>query len=227
MAKSKGTPGRVRQLLSVYKLTIKKDKASLAWALLALALGVGFGISLAAFFGGDNVFSNTLFIISGSITGILAALIVMSRRAEQVAYSQIEGQPGAVGAVLSSSLRKNYTSSEMPVAVNPKTHDAVYRTVGQAGIVLIGEAPTSTRIKSLVEDEKKKIARIAPGVPVHTIFATGDGVELHRLTKEIYKLKKQLNRAEVAVVRKRLDAIGSSLPIPKGIDPKKFRAPRR
>lgn len=227
MAKSKGTPGKFRQLLTVYKLTIKKDKTSLLWALLVVAVGVGFGLLLASLFGGGNVFSNTLFIISGSITGILGALIVMSRKAEQIAYSQIQGQAGAVGAVLSSALRKNYSSSEMPVAVNPKTHDAVYRTVGQAGIVLIGEAPSTARIKAMVEDEKKKTARIAPGVPVHTIFATGDGVELHRLAKEIYKLKKELNRAEVAVVRKRLDAMGTNMPIPKGIDPRKFRAPRR
>ena len=76
---------------------------------------------------------------------MLLALIILGRRAETAAYSQIEGQPGAVGAVLRSSLRSSWRGSEMPVAVNGKTQDAVYRAVGRGGVVLISEGPQSRR----------------------------------------------------------------------------------
>jgi hypothetical protein len=53
-------------------------------------------------------------------------------------------------------------------------------------------------------------------------------VRLHALLSTVYKVKKSLNRSEVTTVANRLDALaGSALPIPKGIDPMKMRAPKR
>ena len=43
--------------------------------------------------------------------------------------------PGAAGHVLSTSLGRNWQSSDMPVGVNPKTQEAVYRAVGRGGVV--------------------------------------------------------------------------------------------
>jgi hypothetical protein len=42
--------------------------------------------------------------------------------------------------VLSTSLGRSWVASEMPVGVNPKTQDAVYRVIGRGGVVIVGEA---------------------------------------------------------------------------------------
>ena len=58
-----------------------------------------------------------IFGIFGVLFGVLAATIMMSRRAERAAYSQIEGQAGAAGAALTSIRRGWYTDRE-PVAAD-------------------------------------------------------------------------------------------------------------
>ena len=141
---------------------------------------------------------------------------------------RISGQPGAVAAVLSSTLKRGYSTSEMPVAVDPKSKDAVYRAVGKAGVVLIAEG-NSARVRQLLEDEKRKVSRAIPGVTTPVLFVNSDpaSTPLHNLTKTIYKLKKTLTRAEVSVVNKRLQGLGLNIPIPKGIDPNRVRPGRR
>jgi hypothetical protein len=159
--------------------------------------------------------------------GILGGLIVMSRKAEQVAYSQIEGQPGAVSAVLRSALKRGWRGSEVPVAVN-RNQDAVYRAIGPAGVVLIGEG-VRTRVQSMLDDERRKVQRSLPGVDVKFVYVTqdADGVKLMTLAPTLLKMKRVLNRNEVAVIDKRLSALTTAMPIPKGIDPRKMRAQRR
>ena len=227
MAKKDKKPGRIRQLFQVYKVTAKNDPSSVWLALLSLliALGAGIGIGLAV--GGP--FSIALWSISGLLSGVLIAMTIMSKRAEKNAYMQIEGQAGAVGAVLDTQIRRSWRANSMPVAISPKTREAVYRMIGPAGVVLIGEG-ASTRLNQLLQDESRKVQRMAPGVTVHQIRVTTDdsGTRLHNLLKTIYKLKKTLRRAEVTVVGNRLEAMGgASMPIPKGIDPMKARAPKR
>jgi hypothetical protein len=153
---------------------------------------------------------------------------VLGRRAEKAAYSQIEGQAGAVGAVLKSSLRRGWTASEMPVAISPKTQDAVYRAVGNGGVVLIGEGP-KTRTQKMLEDERRRVIRVLPNVSVNFLHVgpDEDSVPLHKLAGRMARFKRSLNKSEVYAVSARLSSLGKNqLPIPKGIDPSKARAPR-
>ena len=82
-----------------------------------------------------------------------------------------------------------------------------------------------------MEDERRKVQRLASGVTVHTFYTSqdGEGVPLADLHKKVSKLKRSLNRAEISAVQNRLASIDSrsGLPIPKGIDPTKMRASRR
>jgi hypothetical protein len=117
----------------------------------------------------------------------------------------------------------------MPIAVNGKSREAVYRMIGPAGVVLIGEG-SSVKVQQMLEDESRRIARSAPGVQIHKVRVSVDhGVRLYALLKTVYKLKKTLNRSEVTAVANRLDSLAgaTALPIPKGIDPMKARAPKR
>jgi hypothetical protein len=118
----------------------------------------------------------------------------------------------------------------MPVGVNPKTQEAVYRAVGRGGVVIVGEGSRG-RLTRLINDERSKAQRVATGVPV-TVFYVGHGedeVPIAKLASSIKSLPKKIDRATMAAVIKRLSSVSqslASLPIPKGIDPTKARAPR-
>lgn len=221
-------PGRIKQMWQVFNMTRRYDSNAVWLMALGFALPVLVGVALALVFSRENVFGLVMWILAGVLAGLLTALIILGRRAERAAYKQIEGQPGAVGAVLRSSLKRSWTGSEMPIAVNGKTQDAVYRAVGRGGVVLISEGPR-TRTTKMLEDEKRKIVRILPNVPV-TFFTVGtddDAVPLHRLAGRMAKLKPALTKPEVLAVSNRLTSLSSSpLPIPKGIDPMRMRPQR-
>ena len=211
----------------VFQMTRRYD-SNIVWILvLAFVIPVLISLALALLIPGSNVFTLVLWIVAGVLAGILAMLIILGRRAEKAAYSQIDGQPGAVGAVLRSSLKRGWVGSEMPVAVNGKTQDAVYRAVGRGGVVLISEGPR-TRTARMLDEEKRKIVRIGGNVGV-TVISVGpdeDAVPLHRLARRLTRIKPTLTKAEVLAVNNRLNSMGTKLPIPKGVDPMKARPQR-
>lgn len=227
--KNKG-PGKFRQLMRVYRITAKSDPSSGWMALLGFLLAVGVGLAVGFLLNPGNGWGIALWGFTGVTTGLLVAMIIMSKRAERNAYMRIEGQPGAAGAVLDSQIKRSWRATPMPVAINAKTKDAIYRMVGPAGVVLIGEGQ-GVKLSQMLDDEARKVLRVAPGVTTHKLKLTVDdsGVRLHALLKTVYKLKKNMTRGEVSAVANRLSSLGSgsALPIPKGIDPMKVRAPKR
>lgn len=219
----------MRQLLRVYKITAKNDPTALWLSILGFLLVFGASFLIGFLLNGLGTLGFWLWIVTGLLSSLLTFMIVMSRRAERNAYIQIEGQAGAVGAVLDSQIRRSWRASPMPIAVNAKSREAVYRMIGPAGVVLIGEG-SSVRVQQMLEDESRKISRSAPGVTIHKVkVSVTEGIRLYALLKTVYKLKKSLTRAEVTVVANRLDALAgaSALPIPKGIDPMRVRPPKR
>jgi len=217
----------MKQMWQVFQMTRRYD-ASSQWLMLLGFLGpVLVSLALALWLGEGNGLIIALWIISGVLAGILIALVILGRRAERAAYSQIDGQPGAVGAVLRSGLRGGWVGNEMPVAVNGKTQDAVYRAVGRGGVVLISEGPRS-RTKRMLDDEQRKVARVLPNVPISQLSVGHEegSIELHRLPATLRRKKKALTKPEVLAVSNRLNSLQSALPIPKGIDPMKVRAQR-
>jgi len=226
--KVKKDPGKIRQLFQVYKLTAKADKNFVVAGVLAFVGPLALGTLIIVLFFLDSPLTILLWSVTTVLTSLLVALTVLSRRAERAAFMRISGQPGAVAAVIGSTLKRGYSTSEMPVAVDPKSKDAVYRAVGKAGVVLIAEG-NSARVRQLIEDEKRKVARAIPGVTIPVIWVNQDpaSTQLHSLTKSIYKLKKTLTRAEISLVNKRLAGLGMNIPIPKGIDPNRIRPGRR
>jgi len=223
-------PGRIKQMWDVLQMTRRYDP-SVTWVLAAvvilpIAAGLVLGFLLAP--PADNVLGFVLYVIIGLMAGVLLFLVVLGRRAEKAAYSQIAGQPGAVGAVLKSSLRGGWIASEMPVSVSPKTQDAVYRAVGRGGVVLIGEGPQS-RTQRMLEDERRSVTRFLANVPVNFVYVGPDSgsTPLHKLPRTLRRFKPALRKAEVLAVSNRLKSLGkNALPIPKGVDPTRARAPR-
>lgn len=220
-------PGRIKQMWQVFQMTRRYDSAIIPLLLAAFIVPVGLAILLSVLFSRDNILGLVLYIIAGVLAGVLLVLIVLGRRAEAAAYSQIAGKPGAVGAVLKSGLRRSWTGSEMPVVVN-KSQDAVYRAVGRGGVVLIGEGPRS-RTQPMLDKERANVHRVLPNVPINLLYVgpDPDSIPLTKIVPSLARFKRTLTRAEVLAVSNRLASLGrNGMPIPKGIDPMRVRAQR-
>ena len=135
-----------------------------------------------------------------------------------------------MSAVIQNSLRGGWTGEEMPVSVNARTQDAVYRVVGPGGVALIAEGP-ATHTQRLVDEQRRLITRTIPNVTVNVIHVGPDAnaVPLTKLSRSLRRLPSQLRKAEIRQIQSRLRSIDSNkkmLPIPAGMDPTRVRAPR-
>jgi len=223
-------PNFFSQFRSLYTFT-QKAYPWLPFLLVGiLVLGIAAGVSAGFLIPPFAIWSVVLWGITGLLLGVLGSMMTMTRLSTSAMYKKIDGMPGATGHVLSTSLGRRWQSSEMPVGINPKTQEAVYRAIGRGGVVIVGEGSRG-RLTRLVNDERSKIQRVASGVPVTVIYVGhGDGdVTIAKLAPTIKSLPKKVDKATMAAVIKRVDSVSqslSSLPIPKGIDPTKVRAPR-
>jgi len=210
-------PPRFQAFRDAYKVT-KQVKPWITAALASIflvtwAIGIGVGASL-----GHPVYFGFISLP----LALLATLIFFTRQASTAAYSAIEGQIGAGASVL-MSIRKGWTTT--PAVAVARNQDMVHRSVGRAGIVLTGEGSNSVR--TMMADEKKKVERFAPGVPVIEILVGNeDGrTPIRKLQRQMRRLPKKLSAHQMREVRARLKAVGGmSMPIPKG--PMPTRAPK-
>ena len=221
----KKEPGRIAQMWQVFQMTRRTDKAVLPLVVISFVAPIAAGVAIALIFF-PGVITLIVLIVIGILAGLLLALVVLGRRAEAAAYSQMSGQPGATGAVLSSALRRGWITSDTPIAVN-KNRDAVFRAIGRGGIVIVAEGPMS-RTARMADDEARKVSRVVPNVPTHILHVGPDAssIALKALPREIRKIKRTLTKREVQVISSRLSSLAPGMPIPKGIDPRKVRAGR-
>jgi hypothetical protein len=223
-------PGFFSQLRTLYTFT-QKAFPWLPFLLVGvLLLGTAAGVAVGLLIPPVAIWSVILWGVTGLMLGILGSLMTMTRLSTVAMYRKIDGMPGATGHVLSTSLGRKWQASEMPVGVNPKTQEAVYRAIGRGGVVIVGEGARG-RLTRLVNDERSKVQRVASGVPITVLYVGhgADEVTIAKLGPTIKALPKTVDRATMAAVIKRIDSVSqslASLPIPKGIDPTKVRAPR-
>lgn len=208
---------RFQTFRDAYNVT-KVVKPWIAYALigiflLTLLVGIAIGISL-----NHPVYFTFVFLP----LAFLMALLFFTRQAGAAAYSSIEGQLGAGASVL-MAIRKGWSTT--PAVAVARNQDMVHRSVGRAGIVLTGEG--SNAISQMLNEERRKTERFAPGVPITLVFVGDESgrIPLRKLQKYLQKLPKKLTAHQMREVRARLKAVGGlSLPIPKG--PMPTRAPK-
>jgi hypothetical protein len=223
-------PGRIAQIRQVARLARKHNPASM-WLVAAALVGLTALGVLAGFLISGSVLSVILWGVTGLMLGAVLAMFMLGRFAEAAAFDQMRGQPGAIGAVLNTA-RRGWLMDEQPIAFDMRTQEMVFRTTGRAGVVLVGEGRNRTKVKKLLAKEAKRHSQIVKGVPIHT-FEGGEAegqLSMEQVTKELYKLPKKLNKAEILAVRNRLTSIGtmaSRPPVPKGVDPNNARPDRR
>jgi hypothetical protein len=224
MAKDPSAPKtrRMSALIDAYKMTRKIDKRIGLWLsgtfLLPIVLAVLIGLLI-----GHPIYTA----VFGVMIGMLLATIVFSRRAERAAFSQVEGQPGAAAAAL-NLLRRGWTVT--PGIAATRNQDVLHRAVGRPGIVLVSEGP-SGRAANLIANEKRKLARFVPDVPIYDVQSGNlEGqTPLRKLARTLMKLPRNIPARQVDEVNKRLTALdsrSSAIPIPKGPLPKGMKLPK-
>jgi hypothetical protein len=223
-AAAKGDAPKKQSQLAVvkdaYKLVKKDSPFAVVWCLVVFVLVLTFGIII-----GNNLGHP---IYAGFITlpvAFLAAFFLFTRYANTAAFASIQGQLGAGASVL-MSIKRGFVTTPA-VNVN-RDQDMVHRVSGKAGIILVGEGGFG--VKSLMQDEKRKMERFLSGVPVtEVIVGENSGqVSIKKLHKHLKKLPKKLNTAQLREVRARLRSVGGlNLPMPKGPMPTNVRMPRR
>ena len=217
------TPKKQSQLAVVkdaYRLVKKDSPLAIVWCLIIFVLVLTFGIII-----GNNLGHP---IYAGFITlpvAFLGAFFLFTRYANSAAFASIEGQLGAGASVL-MSIKRGFVTTPA-VNVN-RDQDMVHRVSGKAGIILVGEGGFG--VKSLMQDEKRKMERFLSGVPVTEVMVGENSgqVSIRKLHKHLKKLPKKLNTAQLREVRARLRSVGGlNLPMPKGPMPTNVRMPRR
>lgn len=213
---------RFRQIAVAYQRTHEYDKPlpfMLAGAfVLPIVVGIVVGMLVGAL---------VSLIILGVAVGVLLAMVLLVQRTKAATYKRYAGQAGSAEVAL-SMLPKKWISS--PAIAANRQMDAVHRTLGPGGLVLIGEGEPG-RLKALLTSEVRKHEKVAYGVKVTTIMM-GDKpgqVPLEKLADHIRKLPKVLEPNQVTEIKSRLNALDKirpQIPVPKGPMPTSSRQVR-
>jgi hypothetical protein len=200
-----------RQMWQAFTLTRKNDARLVPYLILTVVVVATVLYLLIELLTG----SIWLPILPALLFGLIAALFLFSRRAQSSAYRQAEGQAGAAAYVL-GQLRGDWRKTDA-VAGTPQL-DAVHRLLGRPGVVLIGEGAPH-RVKPLLAQEKKRIARLAGDAPIYdVVVGRGEGeVPLGKLNTHLMKLPRNLSKEQVVALDRRLAALGAQrAPLPQG-----------
>jgi hypothetical protein len=200
------------QIFEAFKVQRREDKA-----LLPIMIGVFVGAIALAFVVGLFLHLQWTLLPLGVVLGALLAVIVFGRRVQRNVYSKAEGQPGAAGWAL-DNLRGRWVLAQ---AVAGTTQlDAVHRLIGRPGIVLVAEGAPH-RVKSLLAQEKKRVARVIGDTPIYDVVVGNDEgqIPLRRLQQHIMKLPRNISTSQIDALETKLAALasrGAQAGMPKG-----------
>jgi len=202
--------GQLKMIGQAYSLTAKNDP-KLPWILLIGFAAVAAVVEVV----GVLLGSPFLFIPLAVVAGLLAALVLFTRRVQSSQYKQVEGQPGAAAWAL-ETMRGDWRVSAG--VVGTPQFDAVHRVLGRPGVVLVGEG-SPQRVRPLIAQEKKKVARVVGDTPIYDIVVGDEEgqVPLRKLSAHVMRLPRNLNAAEVNSLGRRMAALGGGkMPVPGG-----------
>ena len=153
----------------------------------------------------------------GVVVGVLIAVVVFGRRLQRSVYSKADGQPGAAGWAL-ENLRGAWRVT--PAVAGTTQLDAVHRVVGRPGVILVAEGAPH-RVKALLAQEKKKVARLVGDTPIYDVVVGNDEgqVSLAKLQRHLTRLPRNIDTKRMDSLDSRLAALSSrsgSASMPKG-----------
>jgi len=211
---------RLKQIGPAFSFVRRHDKLIIPLLLLTslVPIAIGVGVALVT---GDWLLTMPLAVA----LSLLLTLLVFTRRVARATYAEVEGKPGAAAAVL-QNMRGNWRIT--PGVAATVQQDVVHRVVGRPGVILLIEG-SPTRLKNLIVQEKKRVSRVAPDVPVYDV-TVGDGegeVPLRKLQTHFIKMPRNITPKQINALENRLQALTATRPpLPKGPLPKGARMPK-
>lgn len=211
-ARKQASKERRRQLWQAFQIQRKEDKYLLPWMIGALVA------STVVFFVIGLLIGIEWFLLPlGILVGVLAAFIIFGRRVQKTVYAKADGQAGAAAWAL-DNLQGSWRVAQ---AVAGTTQlDAVHRVIGRPGVILVGEGNPG-RVKGLLAQEKKRVARLVGDTPIYDIVVGNDEgqVRLAQLQKFLNKLPRNIDTKRMDVIEGRLAALNTKkagAALPKG-----------
>ena len=205
-------PGRLKQMWQVFQMTRRYDPSIVWFLILAFLVPIGgldraVGRCCRATTSSASCCTSSPACSAGVLLGARSCSAVAPRTA---AYSQIAGQPGAVGAVLKNGLRRSWIGSEMPVNVSPKTQDAVYRAVGTRRRRAHRRGPALAHPADARQGARQRRAHAAQRADQPALRRPGRrlGAAATRSPAALRKFKNKLTKAEVQQIDNRLTSLG-------------------
>lgn len=201
-ARKQESRNRRSQLWQAFNMQRKEDKLLLPLMIgtLVICAAVLFGIGYA--FHGQWIG-----LVAGILIGALLAFVIFGRRVQRSAYTKVEGQPGAAAWVLENLQGKWRVNNGI---AGTAQLDAVHRVIGLPGVVLVGEG-NPNRVKPLLAQEKKKMARVVGDTPIYDVVVGNDQgqVPLSQLQKHLVKLPNNIDAKRIDSLESRLAALGT------------------
>jgi len=221
--KRAASKARRGQIFEAFKVQRREDKALIPWMLGSFLVVAG------VVFGAGFIFRLQWVLLPlGVVLGVLLAVVIFGRRVQRTVYAKADGQPGAAGWAL-DNLRGRWRVTQTVAATTQ--FDAVHRVLGAPGVILVGEGAPH-RVKNLVSQEKKRVARLVGDTPIYDIvIGSEEGqIPLRRLQQHLMKLPRNLKPAQVDALEAKLAALGNrGAALPKGPMPQgaKMRSVQR
>lgn len=223
----KAFQARIKQIFDAFKMQRREDRL-----LLPLMLGIFIGVTVVVFLLGMIWGLHWVFLPVGLALGVLGAVIIFGRRVQRTVYRKADGQPGAAGWAL-DNMRGRWVVSQ--AVAGTAQLDAVHRLLGRPGVILVGEGAPH-RVKSLLAQEKKRIARLVGDTPIYEIMVGNEKeqVPLGKLQSKVTRLPRNISTAQVDQLENRLAALANrdnsmpKGPVPQGAKTRNVqRAARR
>lgn len=222
MAKEQEKTGffaRFKQIGMAFSFTAKRDRVFLPLVIVAAIIPIAVAVVV--------VFVLKLlpwpFVIAGVFLSLIAMMAVLNWRTSKAVMNETAGKPGAAYAIMDTMKGWHIAPG---VAVSAQ-QDMVHRAVGKPGVVLLAEGPGG-RIRSLINQEKKKLNRVVGSTPVYD-FTVGEAegqLSIRHLRKTLTKLPRNINGKQAGDLHRRLVALKQSSPMPKGPVPQNQKPPK-
>jgi hypothetical protein len=205
----------VKNTFEAFKMQRREDKLLVPLMVGAFIVPVVLAVVLSLVILKLSVVSLVSTLVLGVLVGVLLAFIIFVRRAQRSMFDRVDGQPGAAAWVL-DQLRGSWRVSQMVAGTTQM--DAVHRVIGKPGVILVAEG-VPHRVKALLAQEKKRMARVVGTTPIYDIIVGNDEgqVPLPKLQRHIMKLPTNINNTQVDTLESRLGALASrGAALPKG-----------
>ncbi|KHO29180.1 DUF4191 domain-containing protein [Corynebacterium minutissimum] len=210
------------QMWQAFNMQRKQDKA-----LIPIMLAAFLGMGLVFFLIGSLFNGQWFMLILGLGIGAILAMFLFTRRLERDMYKKVEDQPGAAGWALEQQLRNTVGvvwKVKTGVAAT-RQQDLIHRVIGNSGVIFVVEGDRK-RVGPTLNRLKKRVDRLAGGVPVYEVFVGNgeDEVPVSKLRSHIMKLPRNYNKNETYDNIRRIEAMddlpGTTPGLPKGPMPR-------